>query len=112
MQDAGKHLARSTLAALLLVLSACAPQSAPAGQGASQAPPAQTPKTLTVGLLRQPANIEGFTGEGGTAGGAGTARYLIHDHLTVQDDRDVARPQLAVEVPSIEKGTWRVNPDG
>ncbi|TMB88579.1 MAG: hypothetical protein E6J45_11230, partial [Chloroflexi bacterium] len=103
----------ATVLALALALSACAPRSSPAGPGAAPSETApQAPKILTVGLLRQPANIEGFTGEGGTAGGAGTVRYLIHDHLTVQDDHDAARAQLALEVPSVEQGTWRVNSDG
>jgi len=92
---------------------ACAPTSSPAGQGAAPVEQrSQAPKVLTVGLLRQPATLEGFTGEGGTAGGAGFARFVIHDHLTVMDDRDVARAQLAVEIPSLEQGTWRVSPDG
>jgi peptide/nickel transport system substrate-binding protein len=63
-------------------------------------------------MLIEPATIEGFNGEGGTAGRAGITRLFLHDHLTIQDDREAVRAQLAVEVPSVEKGTWRVNADG
>jgi peptide/nickel transport system substrate-binding protein len=36
----------------------------------------------------------------------------VHDFLVVHDGSGGYHPQLAVEVPSIEKGTWRLNPDG
>jgi len=65
-----------------------------------------------MGLLREPATIDGFTGQGGSRGGAGEAGSLLHNLLTVQDpyDNDVA--QLAVELPSADRGTWQVNGDG
>jgi peptide/nickel transport system substrate-binding protein len=99
--------------AVVLLLGACAPQATAPNTGPMPAEQkASAPKILTVGMLIEPATIEGFTGEGGTAGRAGITRYFLHDHLTIQDDHEAVRPQLAVEVPSVEKGTWRVNADG
>src|SRR5437588_327340 len=56
---------------LLSFAAACSP-SAPgqAGGSSSQSQPSG-PKTLTIGILREPATIDGFTGEGGSRGGAG-----------------------------------------
>ena len=103
------------LLAFLLLLGACAPPSTTPGPGAAPAPESPSPaapKVLNVGMLIEPSTIEGFNGEGGTAGRAGITRLFLHNHLTVQDDGEAVRPQLAVEVPSVDKGTWRVNPDG
>ena len=101
------------LLGLLVLLSACAPQSTATIPGSERAEQgAGVPKLLTVGMLIEPSTIEGFNGEGGTAGRAGITRYFLHDHLTIQDDREAVRAQLAVEVPSVDKGTWRVNADG
>ncbi len=114
MQKRGRFLTLAPFAGLVLLLSACAPPSSPLAGGAApvESGPAAVPKVLTIAFLREPATFEGFTGQGGSADGAGVVRYFLHDHLTIQDDRWVVRPQLALEVPSVEKGTWRVNPDG
>src|SRR5205085_8984791 len=37
---------------------------------------------------------------------------IAHNKLTDVDEREAIVPQLAVEVPTVEKGTWRVNADG
>lgn len=53
------------LLALAVALTGCAPTSSPATPGgATTDQRSQAPKVLTVGLLRQPSTIEGFTGEG------------------------------------------------
>ena len=72
----------------------------------------QAPKVMTIAFRREPATIEGFLGQGGTAGGAGEIRDLVHNHLTVLDPNDNAVPQLAAELPSVENGLWQVNDDG
>src|SRR5215218_5895165 len=95
----------------LLAVSCAAPSSPGAGSSSSQpSTSGQTPsapKQLTVGRQREPATIEGFTGEGGTAGGAGELRHFLHAHLTAQDPNDDFIPRLAAELPSLEQGTWR-----
>jgi peptide/nickel transport system substrate-binding protein len=111
VRKASLGLALATIASLVM---SCAPGTPSAPTGSGQAAPAvsSAPKTLIVGRLREPATIEGFTGEGGTAGGAGETRAFIHAHLTEADYRDEYVPRLATELPSFDKGTWRANADG
>lgn len=104
------------LAVLLVSLTACTPADVPGPAGGSARaaePPAQTPKTLTLALQREEGSFEGFRAEGrfNTVSGR-PAYHLVHDELVVADPRDVYHPQLATELPSPEKGTWRVNADG
>src|SRR5438046_1647755 len=104
---------RSWLPALMaatVILTACsgtAPNSST--QGAAPSTPA-APKILTIGTLGEPVTFEGFNGVGGSRGGGGITTDLIHSHLTAIDPFDQAVPQLATEVPSIQNGTWKVNP--
>src|SRR5207248_3695549 len=93
------------------VLGACAPGS-PAGQGSAPGQEAgkssaqQRPKVLTMGVLTKVATIDGYTGEGGTRSGA-EMLPLLNNMLTVLDPSGRVQPELALEVPSIDKGTWR-----
>jgi peptide/nickel transport system substrate-binding protein len=64
-----------------------------------------------MAYIQEPPTVEGFTGEAGR-GGSGPIKYMVHDYLVHEDDRPGYEPHLAVEVPSTEKGSWRVNPDG
>jgi peptide/nickel transport system substrate-binding protein len=112
----GKRLHLTTLA-LVMILSACTQQpqspSAPSAGGGSQPsqPQARAPKVLTVAAAREPTTFEGYT-EQGIQGGAGIAMDIAHNLLVVRNDKNVYVPQLAVEQLSVEKGTWRLNPDG
>src|SRR5205823_2484215 len=83
------------------------------GPAANHSDLAQGPahKTLTLAVIQEPPHIEGFTGAAGM-GGAGAVKYMVHDYLVHEDDRATFQPHLAVEVPSVEKGSWQVNPDG
>ncbi|MEA2640839.1 MAG: peptide/nickel transport system substrate-binding protein [Chloroflexota bacterium] len=100
------------LGAILLV-AACAPQrtEAPAAS-APVAPAPAPPKILTIVQLREPGTFEGYTGVGGGLGGVEAEANLAMNHLVVSDNPGEFRPQLATELPSVEKGTWRVNADG
>lgn len=100
------------LATALVMLAGCSGRTGQVEQSAARPGTIQSPKLLTVGELREPATIFGFTGEGGSGGGAGTIGNLVHDSLTQLDAFSVGHPSLAVEVPSVERGTWRINPDG
>jgi peptide/nickel transport system substrate-binding protein len=37
---------------------------------------------------------------------------LVHDSLVTYDDQARPLPRVAQELPSLERGTWRINPDG
>jgi peptide/nickel transport system substrate-binding protein len=39
-------------------------------------------------------------------------QYVMHDSLAVELEYETYHPQLAAELPSIEKGTWKLNADG
>jgi peptide/nickel transport system substrate-binding protein len=100
---------------LLAMLIGCAGQ-APANLDRQAAPgqPA-APKVLTIGIQSEPPPFTGFAGGGGTgsaAGGAANAQHIADDSLVAEHEIDAFRPVLAVELPSIDDGTWRVNSDG
>jgi peptide/nickel transport system substrate-binding protein len=52
----------------------------------------------------------GFNGK--TDGGAGITGGLTHDLLVQEDGLRVGHASLATELPSVERGTWRVSADG
>src|SRR5207248_3147376 len=47
-----------------------------------------------------------------TAGGASNVEHIVHDSLTVETAIGQYDPQLALQKPALEQGTWRINPDG
>lgn len=96
-----------------MLLSACAP-GAPGSEtrGGAAEPARSGPKVLTIGMQREPETFGTFVGSVGGAGPTTNAAQIVHNYLLVEDDRGVRRPQLALEAPSVERGTWRLNPDG
>jgi peptide/nickel transport system substrate-binding protein len=68
---------------------------------------------LTVAVAGEPTHFVfdfGSTGFG-SVGNADLAA-AVHPGLTTYDDRGAAHPVLAAELPSRERGTWTVRPDG
>src|SRR5438552_726049 len=110
VRDRGLLAAASVL---LLVVGACAPAPAP-GSGSSAAPVAEqrpsAPKSITMALLVEPPGVFFITGQAG--GGGKDTQYVFHDDLYVELAYEQYTPQLALEIPSVDKGTWRVNADG
>lgn len=101
-----------SLAGACILLSACAPAPAPGG-GGQDAPAAQAgPKVLTWATQREPTDLLAISGVGGTIGPTAEVSRIASDPLVVQDNRLEVQARLALELPSVEKGTWRVNPDG
>jgi peptide/nickel transport system substrate-binding protein len=47
-----------------------------------------------------------------SSGGLSLVKQIPHNQLVVLNDRDVWVPQLAAEQIAVERGTWRINPDG
>lgn len=108
-----KMAARSSLALVMLLMAAgCAgpnPSTAARDETQTSAPAAQ--KTLVMAIQQEPTDFYGFSGSVGF-GGVGNVPPIAHDTLVVQDHRGELQPQLAAEPLSLERGTWRVNPDG
>jgi len=95
---------------LLAIASGCGPvASLEAGQGQGSSPTG--PKVLTMGILQEPSDFYGFAGSFGF-GGVSQVPPIALDTLVVQDSKGEPVPQLAAELISVERGTWRVHSDG
>src|SRR6266542_1260266 len=108
---------RANLAATLVLaclLSACTPVAVNRSVDDTAAPAvARGPKVLRIALGRQ---IEAFvpvvSGAVTTTGGGGQVLPLVSNKLQNFDERGNNLPELAVALPSVAAGTWRINPDG
>ncbi len=114
----GRHSLRICAGATLavLLLGACAPQSVPSQPVGDQSAPSARPagpKTLTIGVQREVPNFDpDLAGTGAGASGGGDAmRRIPVDELTAKTPTGM-EPRLAQELPSTERGTWRLTPDG
>jgi len=100
---------------VLVVLSACARQVGPtartAGDDAQQTTPS-APRILVWAGLREPGTFQALIGLGPSGSPASEIENVAHNYLVVQTDQQDYVPQLAIEQPSVERGTWRINPDG
>lgn len=105
-------MVRTWLLAITLVLAGCQTDRA-----VETAPPRQEvaaerePVTLTIALAVEPkALVLPAPVRGG--GDAGEIDLAVHQWLVRYDERGAAHPMLAAELPSRERGTWEVRPDG
>jgi peptide/nickel transport system substrate-binding protein len=101
----------SVFVALVALVAACAPSTAPSTSSSNTTERAPTKKVVTVADSYEPKAItETFLAGHQTTGN--NVRPIFQDNLFYNPQFGVYEPQLAVEIPSIEKGTWKVNPDG
>jgi peptide/nickel transport system substrate-binding protein len=100
------------LLSFMTAFTACTQPDRP-GQSASgsqtRAPGAA--KTLTIGMQRGLPQYGGFSGLS-IATSASNVTPIMMDNLIYQDYHHVPFPELATEVPSLERGTWKLFPDG
>jgi len=103
----------------LILTSACGPGSAPSqgSRGDASSSSIRGPKTLTIAVQRELKGFAKFTGvaAGGGNPGAGNSQVakIGHNYLALEGENSgTFEPQLAFELPSVDKGTWRINPDG
>lgn len=115
MADAAARLTRRQFLAALTASTtlACGLPDLLARRDAA-APPQRSggaPQSLIVGVESEPKTLVASL-----AGGAGTASEhlfeLVHQSLVSYDDRGNPVPRVARELPSLERGTWRVHDDG
>lgn len=101
-----------TLSLAIGLLAGCA-GPAPGGRGEASGPsPAAQRKAITIAL---PVEIEALGTDVSSAGIGGPTNYFhafVNEYLTAQDDQDRLQPKLALELPSVEAGTWKVLDDG
>ncbi|HZT06720.1 MAG TPA: ABC transporter substrate-binding protein [Chloroflexota bacterium] len=98
-----------------VIIAACAqsPSSgAPPSNEDSGGHATRSPKILTIALQREPADFGGYGTSSTTAGGAQQVLPIVNDGLTYADKSTVNHPLLAAEMPSFERGTWKVFDDG
>src|SRR5438045_4872485 len=96
-----KPVRRWLLAALTLILitSCGAPAARPAAAPGEEPAPGAAPKTLIVGVQREPADLGVLFGQGtsNSAGGAGSVKLVAEAKLAIETELDHARAQLAGE---------------
>lgn len=114
-QAVGRRPVRATTFGLISVwlalAGACTPQ-AETTVGQSREGASEAARVLRIAQRRPFTTFADFIGVGTAGGGNTLFRRIAHDYLTLSDEFGVVHPKLAVEVPSVERGTWRVNPDG
>ncbi|MBM2809735.1 MAG: hypothetical protein HW416_494 [Chloroflexi bacterium] len=111
---AARGLRAKPSAPLLLavaLLLACQPAAAPTASDTAQSGPAHTSKSLVIAIVGDlgPFVLQ-IQGRAGTS--AGELDLAVNQWLVDYDERATARPMLAAELPSRERGTWLVRPDG
>jgi len=102
-----------------LMLLSCAPSS-PASPGSAarpaareQAQAAPTVVRLAMQVQAEPnTGIVDMTGIASSGSGALEHRLTFHAGLTVLDQNSVLQPRAALQVPSLQDGTWQTFPDG
>src|SRR4051794_28684882 len=112
MKSSGARTLATVMGIVLVLTTACNPQSAPSvpagssasGSGAATSSAPLAPKPLTIGIQREPGDLGVMFGQGTdtTAGGAGSVKVIVHDKLAVEMELDRWQAQLADALPSIE----------
>ncbi|MBM2812329.1 MAG: hypothetical protein HW416_3088, partial [Chloroflexi bacterium] len=101
------------LVGALLLGWGCAPIRVPESGGSGPESSQPRPKALTVAIENEPTNLIAQIGGAGTGTRNGAQLTLaVHQRLVTFDNQGGVLPMLAAEVPSQEKGTWVVRPDG
>jgi peptide/nickel transport system substrate-binding protein len=105
----------TVIVAIWVLVTACAPAPGPAGapdRSRSTAPAAPAgPKVLAMAITEDPGNFwDAITGGGGS--GVRELGHMVNQFLTASASDGSAVPRLLAELPSVERGTWRILPDG
>jgi peptide/nickel transport system substrate-binding protein len=106
----------SLLLIVPMLLAACAPVTSPQSQGTQDSQPAPErarsgPKAIAVGMDEE---IKSFWDSITLGGGSGSRELanVFNAHLVAITADGSPTPRLLTELPSVERGTWRVQPDG
>ncbi len=66
---------------------------------------------MTIVIRSEPTDLLGL-GPNGTTAAAAEVKPIFHDALARRNERGQVQPVLATDLPSVDRGTWRVLPDG
>jgi len=99
------------IVAAFLIVTACGPAQRETSR--SRDATQSAPRTLTIALQQEPAVFVWDLAQTNVkSGGAHLTFNILHNYLVVEDGDRKFRPQIAVDKPSVENGSWRVNTDG
>ena len=101
--------------ALLVILAGCAPSTSgsPGAAGAPGAPATQGPKRIVIAMAGDPPGISTHINPAGTATpGLPELIDLVAPGLSLVDSDGRRVPLLATDIPSTDRGSWLVQPDG
>ena len=117
MLNSGQSTMRTaTMISLVLTLVTAGCGGGSGVQRAQGSVQARAPKILSVAIQQEPAAFFGFGELGGAsrtvAGGSANPSKILHEGLVSKNERGEFEPRLATEGISVERGTWRANPDG
>src|SRR6266545_34424 len=95
-------------------VAACAPAPSPTSSASSAvAPTSQGPKRVVIAMAGDPPGISTHINPAGTATpGLPELLGLVAPGVSVVDGEGQRTPLLASEIPSTERGSWLVFPDG
>lgn len=106
------RLSSAIVSVLALLITACGPAGgAPGGAERGSGQTAATPKVLAIGLDEDVKHFWESVANGGGSGARELAN-LINQHIAAIGGDGTPYPRLVVELPSQDRGTWRVAPDG
>lgn len=90
----------------------CAPNAATTSPGAGQSQAPAAKKILVIAdSYEPPAITQTFINNAPSSAGNNIMR-IVHEGLVYTPEFQVNEPGLASELPSIDRGTWRINADG
>ncbi len=93
-------------------MAACAPGAGGPGQvGRGPSPTRQAPKTIAIGMDEDLSSIWDAVTSGGGSGARELAN-VVNQHLVAITSDGSPTPRLLTELPSLERGTWVLQPDG
>ena len=97
---------------LLLTIGCSQPLARNADQAASAPEPAPSagPKTVIIGILQEPTGFGPFH-NCTSGGGCHQLDEIVSRYLIGLDNHSEPFPEIAVDLPSIEAGTWKINAD-
>jgi peptide/nickel transport system substrate-binding protein len=102
----------ASVVVLAAVIGCGAPAQTPAGPGEQAAPPSARERApqraLTIAFSREPESLEISRQPQNREWGALASGFLA----SFSPETQAAVPYLAEELPSVEKGTWKILPDG
>src|SRR3954468_8512000 len=103
----------SAMAGIVLAAACAAPAARPGDRAStSSARPAAEARTITIGLDEDLRNLWNVVTEGAAGSEAQHLLHTFHQPLAANTSDGSPTPRVLQDLPSIERGTWKVFDDG